>query len=85
MNNPARTRERMQREREIVEAASRGVRAALVRHKQAGVPVAVWRDGRVVLIPAEEALAAMDAADAADAADRAKTVEKRADRSTDAA
>jgi hypothetical protein len=38
----------------ILEAMRRGVREALLRHKQAGNPVAVWRDGRVVWIPAEE-------------------------------
>ena len=31
-----------------------GVRDALIRHKQAGVPIAVSRDGKVVLIPPEE-------------------------------
>ena len=38
----------------ILEAMRRGVREALARHKQAGNPVAVWREGRVVLIPPEE-------------------------------
>jgi hypothetical protein len=32
----------------------RAVQEALLRHKQAGDPVAVWRDGRVVWIPPEE-------------------------------
>jgi hypothetical protein len=38
----------------ILEALDQGVREALLRHKRAGVPVAVWRDGKVVLIPPEE-------------------------------
>lgn len=33
---------------------NRAVRAALLRHKQAGNPVAIWRDGAVVLVPPEE-------------------------------
>lgn len=35
-------------------ALARAVRDALIRHKQAGVPIAVSRDGKVVLIPPEE-------------------------------
>jgi hypothetical protein len=38
----------------ILEALDQGVREALLRHKRAGVPVAVWRNGRVELIPPEE-------------------------------
>ncbi len=30
------------------------VRQALLQHKRAGNPIAVWRDGKVVWIPAEE-------------------------------
>ena len=29
-------------------------REACLRHKQAGVPLVVWRDGKIVKIPAEE-------------------------------
>ena len=36
------------------EALRRAVRLALVQHKRAGNPVAEWRDGRVVWIPASE-------------------------------
>ena len=36
------------------EALRRAVRLALLQHKRAGNPVAVWRDGRVVWIPASE-------------------------------
>lgn len=32
----------------------RGVRAAVLEHKRAGNPIATWRDGRVVWIPADE-------------------------------
>ncbi len=38
----------------IDEAIAEGVRDALRRHKQAGNPIAVWRDGQVVWIPPEE-------------------------------
>ena len=38
----------------ILEALREAVREALLRHKQAGNPVAVWRDGRVVWIPPED-------------------------------
>jgi hypothetical protein len=35
-------------------AMRQGVREALARHRKLGNPVAVWRDGRVVWIPADE-------------------------------
>jgi hypothetical protein len=35
-------------------ALARGVLEALRRHKQAGVPIAEWRDGRAVLTPPDE-------------------------------
>lgn len=38
----------------IDEAIAEGVRDALRRHKQAGVPIAIWRDGQVAWIPPEE-------------------------------
>ena len=38
----------------IDDAMKRAARDALLAHKQAGVPIAVWRDGKVVTIPAEE-------------------------------
>jgi hypothetical protein len=38
----------------IQEALNRAVQAALWRHKQAGNPIAAWRDGKVVWIPPEE-------------------------------
>ncbi len=40
---------------EAVEAAlNRAVRNAVLRHKKLGESVAVWRDGRVVIVPPEE-------------------------------
>lgn len=38
----------------IQEAMARAVRGALRRHKQAGNPVAIWRDGAVVLVAPED-------------------------------
>jgi hypothetical protein len=38
----------------ILEALNQGVREALWRHKQAGNPVAVWRDGQVVWLAPED-------------------------------
>jgi len=38
----------------ILAAVRQGVQDALRRHKQAGNPVAIWRDGQVVWIPPEE-------------------------------
>ena len=35
-------------------ALKQAVQSALLRHKQVGNPVAVWRDGKVVWIPPEE-------------------------------
>jgi hypothetical protein len=39
---------------EIEQVLRRAVRQALLMHKIAGNPVAGWRDGKVVVIPAEE-------------------------------
>jgi hypothetical protein len=35
-------------------AMARGIREALRRHKRAGNPVAIWRDGAVVLVAPED-------------------------------
>ncbi len=32
----------------------KAVTQALIRHKRLGTPIVVWRDGKVVWIPAEE-------------------------------
>jgi hypothetical protein len=37
-------------------ALKQAVQEALLRHKQAGNPVVVWRDGKIVWIPPEEIL-----------------------------
>jgi len=38
----------------IDEALTRGIREALLRHKRLGQSIAIWRNGRPVLIPPEE-------------------------------
>ncbi len=40
--------------RAIDAALAKAVREAVLEHKRAGNPIAVWKDGRVVWIPAEE-------------------------------
>jgi hypothetical protein len=40
----------------ITKALAKGVRDALIKHKQAGNPIVVWRDGKIVLIKPEEIL-----------------------------
>lgn len=39
---------------EVERVLGRAVRQALLMHKRAGNPVAAWKDGKVVIIPAEE-------------------------------
>jgi len=38
----------------IAEAMNAAVREAVLQHKQKGLPLAVWRDGKVAWIPPEE-------------------------------
>jgi len=38
----------------ITEAIRKGARDAILRHKQAGLPIVVWRDGKSVWIQPEE-------------------------------
>lgn len=38
----------------VVAALRRATRSALLEHKRAGNPIASWKDGKVVVIPAEE-------------------------------
>ncbi|MCR4321172.1 MAG: hypothetical protein NUV74_12660 [Candidatus Brocadiaceae bacterium] len=38
----------------ITNALAQGVRDALLKHKQAGKPVVVWRDGKIVWLKPEE-------------------------------
>ena len=46
--------ERLRDDALIERALVRAVREALKRHKQAGNPIAVWRDGRVVWIEPDD-------------------------------
>ena len=39
---------------EVLEILTLAGREALARHKALGIPIAVWRDGRVVEIPPDE-------------------------------
>jgi Arc/MetJ family transcription regulator len=42
-------------DRKVVDKAlRRAVREALIEHKKAGRSIVVWRDGRVVRVPAKE-------------------------------
>lgn len=41
-------------DKEIEEVFRRAVRAALWQHKRLGQSIAAWRDGQIVIIPAEE-------------------------------
>ena len=38
----------------ITQAVAKGVRDALLKHKQAGNPIVVWRDGKIVWLDPEE-------------------------------
>jgi len=38
----------------ITQALAIGVRDALLKHKQAGNPIVVWRDGKIVWLKPEE-------------------------------
>ncbi len=46
--------ERLEDVPRILHAMRQGVRRALARHRALGNPIVVWRDDRVVWIPAEE-------------------------------
>ncbi|MGH8676171.1 MAG: hypothetical protein ACREVG_17930 [Burkholderiales bacterium] len=39
---------------EVMEIFDRAGREALKRHKALGIPIVIWRDGRVVKVPPEE-------------------------------
>lgn len=38
----------------ISEALRRAARQALLEHKREGLPIVIWRDGRVVWVPPQE-------------------------------
>ena len=40
--------------REVTRRMGRAVREAVLEHKRAGNSIAVWRDGKVVIVPPEE-------------------------------
>jgi len=40
--------------KDVERALQRAVRQALLMHKRIGNPIAIWRDGKVVIIPPEE-------------------------------
>jgi hypothetical protein len=40
----------------ITKALTQGVRDALLKHKQAGNPIIIWRDGKSIWIKAEDIL-----------------------------
>jgi len=45
-----RIKEILSDEKQITETLQRAVRDAVLAHKRAGNPIAVWRDGKAVLI-----------------------------------
>lgn len=47
----------------LEEVFRRAVRQALAEHERAGNPVAIWRDGRVAIVPAAEVLREDSASD----------------------
>lgn len=49
MNKPA--RKPSTRIRHLEKQAKEAVREALLDHQRAGNPVAIWRDGKVVIVP----------------------------------
>jgi len=46
--------ERVEDQERMLAEMNRAIREALAQHKRAGNPVAVWRDGQVVWIAAED-------------------------------
>lgn len=38
----------------ITKALAKGVRKALLQHKQAGYPIVIWRDGKAVWLESKE-------------------------------
>ncbi|HEU0013863.1 MAG TPA: hypothetical protein VFQ45_09270 [Longimicrobium sp.] len=46
---------RLMEDRELIDRAmAQAHTITILRHRQTGVPLAVWRDGKVVLVPADE-------------------------------
>ena len=65
----ARIREALRDEQRVSAALKRATRDAIQRHRAAGVPMAVWRDGKVILITAEEMESLLTADDASNGHD----------------
>ncbi len=38
----------------VTRAIARGIRDAAIRHKALGVPMAIWKDNQVTIVPPEE-------------------------------
>ena len=53
-NDKRTTEELAQDSRVITRGLALAVRDALIRHKKLGESIAVWRDGKVAIIPPEE-------------------------------
>ena len=53
-NAPLPPAERINDQSRILDALRQAVREALLNHKRAGNPVAVWQNDRVVWVPAEQ-------------------------------
>jgi hypothetical protein len=53
-NGKTRTRKPLLPPTDLGEALRLSARDAYIRHKQAGVPLVVWRDGQIVHVPPDE-------------------------------
>lgn len=54
MRQPSRGKINVVQGEPVVDALRRAARSALLEHKRAGNPIASWKDGEVVIIPADE-------------------------------
>ena len=52
--SPRTVEERFRDHDAVIAALSRGVRRALWRHKQLGQSIVIWKDDRIVRVPADE-------------------------------
>ena len=54
-NKPRKTMEQNQNKHRLIEAAAReAIALAIERHRRLGQSIAVWKDGKVVVVPPEE-------------------------------
>ena len=53
-NHNDRITEALADKEKLTQALTQGVREALLKHKQAGNPVVVWQDGKMVWLKPEE-------------------------------